>query len=344
VGDWIQLENGRQGRVREIRWRHTVVETRDWDTVIVPNQLLLTSQITILGKRDGQPLQHRMWVDFHVDYRVPPSRVIQVVGDALRASPFAHVALDPPPDVICVDFTRDGGVYATYAVRYWLTDLSVDDPTSSSVRTRIYAALRRADVAMSWYSSTLFVAPFAATESAPDQASRRARAIRDLDAIDLFKPLLPEEREPLAEHLIRLGFVAGETITRQGAVAHWLYVLSSGEVEVRTAVDGAAEKVVATLRSPAFFGEMGLMTGEPRLASVVATTDVECYRIDKAGFQAVVHGRPEVAKELSRVLAARRVELVSVRDGLDAEARYAREKNEQERILERIQVFFGLQR
>ncbi len=37
VGDWLQLENGKQGRVTAIRWRHTEVETRDWDTIIVPN-------------------------------------------------------------------------------------------------------------------------------------------------------------------------------------------------------------------------------------------------------------------------------------------------------------------
>src|ERR1041384_1603602 len=37
LGDWLQLPNGQQGKVKAIRWRHTVVETRNWDTVIVPN-------------------------------------------------------------------------------------------------------------------------------------------------------------------------------------------------------------------------------------------------------------------------------------------------------------------
>lgn len=57
VGDWIQLPDGQQGRVIAIRWRHTVVETRNWDTIIVPNANLLAQNIVILGKRFGKPLR-----------------------------------------------------------------------------------------------------------------------------------------------------------------------------------------------------------------------------------------------------------------------------------------------
>src|SRR5690606_35635045 len=78
-GDWIQLENGRQGRVRAVRWRHTVVETRDWSTIIVPNALLLANNIMILGKRDGREVPQRYWVWFNVDFRYAPTKVIDVV-------------------------------------------------------------------------------------------------------------------------------------------------------------------------------------------------------------------------------------------------------------------------
>ena len=138
VGDWLQLENGKQGKVREIRWRHTVVETRDWDTIIVPNASLLASNITILGKREGLAVPHRMWVYFNVDFRYGPSRVIDVVTEALRGSPIERVAADPPPNVICYDLAKDTrDSFAYYAVRYWLTDLAVDDPTNSAVRHRV---------------------------------------------------------------------------------------------------------------------------------------------------------------------------------------------------------------
>ena len=84
------------------------------------------------------------------------------------------------------------------------------------------------------------------------------------------------------------------------------------------------------------------MTGEPRTADVVALTDVECYRLDKEAFKHVLQARPEIAAELSRTLAERRVELWAVRDGLTDEQKKQRRDTEQARILQRIKEFFAL--
>src|SRR6266576_1171639 len=58
VGDWIRID-GQEGIVKEIRWRHTSIETRNWDTIVIPNSALMKSHATILGRRAGQPHQHR---------------------------------------------------------------------------------------------------------------------------------------------------------------------------------------------------------------------------------------------------------------------------------------------
>ena len=344
VGDWIQLENGKQGRVKDIRWRHTVLETRDWATLIVPNAQLLASNILILGKRGGEAVPQRMWVYFQVDFRYPPSRVVKVVSDALAGAPIERVAKDPAPSVICMDLARDGkDSFALYAVRYWLTDLAVDDPTSSLVRVRIHAALRRADIPLARPTQSLFINPDNETDREQRESRQRSQELRALHAMNLFDSLTPEEKETLTHHIRFAPFTAGEVITRQGAVAHWLYILESGDVEVRTRIEGATDtKLVATLTGPNFFGEMGLMTGEPRFADVVAKTDADCYRLDKPGFQTVILKRPEIAKEMSERLAERRVELIAIRDNLDDEARKARQKKEQAHILVNIQDFFGL--
>ncbi len=342
VGDWIQLENGKQGKVREIRWRHTVVETRDWDVIVVPNASLLSSNITILGKRDGKKVPHRMWVYFNVDFRYPPARVIDVVSEAVRGSPIERVADDPPPSVVCMDFARDNrDSFAYYAVRYWLTDLAVDDPTSSAVRHRIHTALKRADIPLAM--------PLRGVRVTLEEAALEKAKLEDHDrrhatvvSVELFEALTDEERGFVSHHLLYAPFSRGETMTRQGAVAHWLYLLAAGSAEIRVSGDDGSTKTVATITGPTFFGEMGLMTGEPRFASVVATTDTECYRLDKAVFEGILQKRPEVAKQISSLLARRRVELVVVREGLDADGRKAREATEQARILKRIEDFFGL--
>lgn len=343
VGDWIALENGRSGKVKEIRWRHTVVETRDWDTIIVPNASLLASNITILGKRDGMPLQHRMWVYFNVDFRYPPQTVINVINDALGAAPIARVAAEPKAHAICMDFAKDNrDSFAYYAVRYWLTDIAVDDPTSSIVRTRVYAALKRAGIPLARPASQIFFTSADESEEVrrlERHKEKRGVAIR---ALDLFKSLTPDELALVIDHVHYAPFAAGETITKQGAVAHWLYILASGSVEIRTRLASGEAKAVATLESPNFFGEAGMMTGEPRGADVIAVSDVECYRLEKSGFETIIRERPEIAAVMSVVLAKRRMELVDAREGLDADTRKARESVEQERILGRIQGFFGL--
>jgi small-conductance mechanosensitive channel/CRP-like cAMP-binding protein len=344
VGDWLQLPDGQQGKVVAIRWRHTVVETRNWDTIVVPNANLLAQNIVILGKRSGKPVQHRMWIYFNVDFRYPPSHVIDAVREALRAGPIEGVSEDPPPSVICHDFAKDGrDSFAYYAVRYWLVDLPNDDPTSSRVRARVYTALKRAGIPLARPAQTLFVTP--EEDDAVQTARRKERLLRAVERVDLFRSLTQQERDFVAEHLKYAPFAEGETVTKQGAVAHFLYVLCAGKVEIRRhAEHSLLAKVVATIEAPDFFGEMGLMTGEPRTADVVALTDVECYRLDKEGLQRILEERPEVAEHFSKTLARRRVDLATVAEGLDAEAGRARVATEETRILDKIQEFFGLAR
>jgi CRP-like cAMP-binding protein/small-conductance mechanosensitive channel len=349
-GDWIQLENGRQGRVRAIRWRHTVVETRDWATIIVPNVQLLGSSIMILGKREGRDVPQRAWVWFNVDYRFPPTRVIEVVSEALLGAPIEGVASTPPLSVVCMDFTKEmRESFATYAVRYGLTDLATEDPTSSRVRARIYTALRRASIPLAVPARTSFVEIQNERRVSNREARKTQARLEALRTVSLFRHLTEQELATLATGMTHMIYTAGEVITRQGATAHWLYVLTNGTVEVRAHVDPDGEgplpsrtKVVATLKAPDFFGEMGLMTGEPRAADVCATTDVDCFRLGKATFERVLLLRPTIANELSEHMATRRIELLAVRDGLDPETRQSRQASEQDRILLGIKGFFGL--
>lgn len=348
-GDWIQLENGKQGKVRAVRWRHTVIETRDWSTIVVPNSVLLQGSITLLGKREGREVPQRLWVWFNVDFRWAPSRVIDVVTEALQ-SPIDNVSEDPRPNVVCMDFSKDGKEsFATYAVRYWIKDLAADDPTNTRIRQRVYTALHRAKIPLAIPAHTSLWE----NHDARWKASRHARHIEEridaLRTVSLFKPLSDAELATLAEGMSHVIYCRGEIITRQGAVAHWLYVMTSGSVDVRVRHDPDGDgpvneqnATVATIRAPGFFGEAGLMTGEPRGADVIAASDVVCFRLGKETFEKVLLARPEIADELSNTLAARRVELLAVREGLDVDSMRVRQESERERILKGIKGFFGL--
>ncbi len=337
VGDWITLGNV-SGRVSEIRWRYTALETRDWETVVVPNTQLMKERVTVLGRRAGEKRQLRRWVRFSAEYRFPPTQVIDAVDSCLQEIPIANVAAEPRPHTLLMDL---GPSTCDYAVRYWLTDLVLEDPTDSEVRTRVHFALRRAGIPFSLPAQALFLT----TESEDRRAAERSldlqRRLAVLLQVELFKNLEHPDLERLAERLVDAPFARGETLTRQGAVGHWLYVVASGTVSVRIRSDGL-EREIARLTDGSFFGEMSLMTGAPRSATVVALTDVACYRLDKPAFQGILRERPELAEEFARILAGRSTELERAREGLDAEAAGRRRQVTQRDLLQRIREFFGL--
>ncbi len=337
VGDWISV-NDISGRVTEVRWRYTAVETRNWETVLIPNIVLLRNHVKIMGRRAGQPTLWRRWVKFNVDFQHQPSDVIEVVEASVRGARIARVAVDPAPQVLLMEL---GSSSAEYAVRYWLSDMSQTDATDSEIRTRIYFGLQRAEIALSMPSQHVLVTQEDQQREAAKTEKQVTRRRTLLERVDLFGSLSADERNELAKTLRYAPFSRGEVMTRQGAEAHWLYLIEEGTASVRIG-DGVVEKEVAKLGSFSFFGEMSLLTGQPRAATVVAETDVECFRLEKAGFQKVLEKRPELAKDFAAALSKRSVELDAAREGLDAETARKRQKSSEADLFGQIKAFFRL--
>ena len=339
VGDWVKIDQT-GGLVKDIGWRTVTIETRNWDTVIIPNSVLMKSQILIQGRRAGQPVQERRWLYFNVDFRFAPTEVVRVVTEALISDPMEGVAAEPKPNCLLMEF-KDS--YASYALRYWLTDLARDDPTDSMVRGRIFFALQRAGIPLSVPAYTTFVE----ARDVERQRLHHEREIQqrltalDLARVELFRTMNDEERRKLGERLRFTPFMKGEVMTRQGAEAHWLYILTKGSAEVLLSADGVT-KQVSVLHAGDFFGEMSLLTGEPRSATVQALEDSECYRLDRQAFEDILRARPELTQHFSEILARRKVELEAVRHDLDADARARMMQQHQRRFFENIYKLFGL--
>lgn len=337
VGDWIKVGDV-TGRVSEIRWRYTAIETRNWETVLIPNGRLTKEVVIVIGRREGQPRQWRRWVWFQVDFRYGPSRVIEAVEAAMRSAPMPNVSATPPPNCVLMDYHES---VARYAVRYWLTDIAADDPTDSVVRLRLYAALERANIPLALPAHAIFMTEDNAKRRERKRQSDQARRLDILKNVPIFAPLAEAERAVLADAMIHSPYAKGEVITRQGQLAHWLYCVLEGQVSVRVAVDGL-ETEVAVLGPGEVFGEMSLLTGEPRAASAVALSDVECWRLDKDAFQKVLREKPEFAGPIAKLLAERRVGLLEARDRLDGASRQAQVDREQSDVLQRMRRFLGL--
>ena len=102
------------------------------------------------------------------------------------------------------------------------------------------------------------------------------------------------------------------------------------------------ERELAQLGEGHFFGEMGLLTGAARTATVVAIDEVECYRLGKQIFQELVKDRPEIAQEVAAELARRRSQMSAAKEDLDAEAARERERQTAQDLMQKIRSFFGI--
>src|SRR5262249_20684915 len=138
VGDWVRVDE-LNGRVVDIRWRSTLIETRNWETVVIPNSVMMKSRVAILGQHEGEPLQQRRILNFMVDPGVPPARVITLVNEEMRGVQIANVARVPFPTTVLFGFELGN---LRYQLRYFLTDIQEDDYTDSLVRVHLFASLQ----------------------------------------------------------------------------------------------------------------------------------------------------------------------------------------------------------
>lgn len=331
IDQWVRV-NDTTGRVMQIGWRSTMLLTRNGETVVVPNQVLMKNAFAILGREQGASRVWRRWIWFEVDWTLAPGRVIAAANAALNQADIAGVASTPAPGCVLMEWKE--GV-ARYALRYWLNDLANDDPTDSQVREHLFAALARAGITLATSGHSVLL-------TRNDEHTRELRAAAEqsmreqaLRHVHLFSGLTQDELAHLAQELIFAPFAAGDVITRQGAHAHWLYILTRGEVAIWHDYGTPGAHMLATLDAGNFFGEMGLMTGTPRTATVVATTEVECWRLDKEAFARILQQRPEIAQQVSALLAERLHQDRATPNGHNGGAPH----NE---LLGRIRAFFGL--
>ena len=340
IGDWLRVE-GAMGQVVGIRWRYTSLATNNGETLIIPNALLVRNRMNVLARRGDLRIPWRRPVEISVGYEWPPSRVIEVIDAALARADMRNVARAPAPSCICAAFEASA---IKYVVRYWLTDLTQDEYTDSVVRLHALAALSREGMEVpitrieNFWSST---ADVRSREAARERDARLAL----LGTMELFRPLTEPEHRALSAELKPAPFVDGDVVTAEGETADSLYMLARGRVGIfRNAAPGSepARQRLASLTAPSYFGEMGLLTGQARTATVIAEGEVLCYRLDKPGFEAILKARPELAEGLSQTLAARQAANDATLASLSADARARATGSRASDLVQKIRQFFGI--
>jgi CRP-like cAMP-binding protein len=291
VGHWVTIA-GTDGLISEVTWRATKIRTKAGNFVVVPNSVVAKETIT----NYSEPTQDtRLEVEVGASYETPPNEVKAVIARALRDEPL--LASSREPEILLVDFAASA---ITYRVRVWTTDFANDMRVRDRVRSHIYYAFRRHGITIPYPIQVQIEQP-AAVETRDDGAR-----VALLDGVEVLASLSAEQRAQLVGASLTMLYEAGQVIVREGDPGASMFVVRSGEAAVTVA--GAAGEV-ARHRSGGFFGEMSLLTGDPRTATVTAVTDCELLEIGVDAFRRVVLADAAVVDKVTAAVAARRAEL-----------------------------------
>lgn len=331
IGDWIKIDDV-SGQVVQVQWRHTAVRTLFGEMVLIPNSQLMKSRVMLTG---GDSVPRRLsTVFFYCDSATRPGDVIEAIQYAFGQAEFDTIAADPPPVCVVTDFA--GGLI-TYAVRYWLTDPLAVGHTASLVRQHIHAVFQRQGWQMAAPGMELSVASRRMRETRQQKHEQQGleQRFQLLRGIELFSPLTSDELHSLASRLKPIPYVAGSILARQGDAGDCLFIVASGRATVWLETRGSRH-MLAEVGQGEVIGEMSLMTGEARQATVTARTHVNCYVLDKSVFQETLEQRPELADAFAQLLTARKQELTALHDNVSA----IPEAVEKAAILARIRNLF----
>lgn len=323
VGDWIEVHGtpSHIGRVREINWRATRLHTLDNVDVIVPNGLLAKATVT---NYDRPHRAARRSIYFHVPYAVPPRRVHEVVVPAVSGA--TGVLATPAPSLVTFGFDESG---VSYWLRFYIDEMARRDAIDGAVRDRVWYSLERAGVALGVPARNIAMEEISEESERSRYEKKVAMRITEIAQIDLFSRLSAEDVRRLAEHARSELYAPGEVVIRRGDRGETMFVVLSGELRVHLEANGVGATEEVKISRGSFFGEMSLLTGDPRTATVVAQTPSELLVLDHLAFKQLFANHPEVAKAISekvierrRNMAARRVtELPSTAIDQDSETR-----------------------
>jgi small-conductance mechanosensitive channel len=336
VGDWIAFDGEQKniGRVVEINWRATRVLTLDQVEVTVPNAALAKAPIRNFTK----PTEvSRRSVYVFAPYHVPPMDVHRAILEAVADAP--GVVGDPPPSVVTNQFGEYG---IEYWVRFFTDQFHKRDVVDGGVRERIWYALRRARVEIPYPHRTIEV--HQVTEESSARETERLLADRDraLRCVDMLRVLSADDIRRLAEMSEQRMYAPGEVIVRQGDESSELYIIERGEVTVTVRrQNGETELDLARLGPGKFFGEMALVTGDKRQATVRAVSACELLAVGREAMQRILEKTPDLAERISAVLAERQAAL-DVRASASVGREHAETQERKDQLLGRIRKFFSL--
>jgi CRP-like cAMP-binding protein len=316
------------GIVEELSWRAIKLRTMEGNVVLIPNSIASREKLEVFP-RPGRPIARTLAVG--LEYDLPPARARDALEAAGRDLP--GIAPHPEPAAYLKSFDNFA---VTYELRYWLEDYARFLELDSQVRERVWYRLDRENIRIAYP----LIRQWQWAAGPLTTPSRRDAIDRAISNVDLFALLSDEARRQLAEGARERRFAPGETIVREGDRGSSMFIVESGRLAVSAHGKVGQSQKLAVLEAGMPFGEISLLTGDPRTATVRALTEATLLEIDKATLSPILRESPSLVGMLELKMQERRRQ---VADALEAARGGESDRTEDRTPLgHRIARFFGL--
>jgi small-conductance mechanosensitive channel/CRP-like cAMP-binding protein len=329
VGDWLQVGE-RFAEVMEINWRSTRLRTNDNIYLDIPNNEMVGHAIVNLH----YPTEvHAMRIRVGVEYKNRPNRVKDALFRA--ASTADGVLAEPKVKIFLVDFAEFAAIYE---IKFYMGNHSRINEINDAVRTNVWYELKRQDITIPFPIRTLQLERRAVRPVQEDYDEARS-ILRDEP---LFECLSDAQIDNLVKEARLNCFGRGESVIQEGAEGDSMFVLLRGAAQVSVSKNGSLIPV-ATLNAGDCFGEMSLLTGERRMATVQAKSDCYVLEIGKPVMAEVIRDSPDCLQRLSELLARRKLETEGiVKEVAHTDEQVLKQRQYTATFLNRLRTFFEL--
>jgi small-conductance mechanosensitive channel/CRP-like cAMP-binding protein len=291
IGDWIQLATVGPGRVTEISWRATRLETIEGRTIIVPNSSLVGNQFT----NWNTPQRHfRHSTKLAMGYDVPAERVVAILQAAMEA---AEGVLPEPKPTVSIEECGESGI--VYGMLYWIADYPQIVAVPRAVTINALKFLDQAG-----YAPVYPVREVVMSERHTGQIQRRIDVGTILRRAPFFQSFSEPAMAQIEQTVAPRELPAGQTIIRKGDEGNSLFILVAGLLDVIDQRE-QEQRRVGRLYPGDVFGEMSLLTGAPRQATVMATTPVTVLEICKRDIEPILAENTDFLATLAQLQADR---------------------------------------
>jgi small-conductance mechanosensitive channel len=305
LGDWLTIYSEHlpepiYGRVTGVTWRAIFLALEDGQSLMVPNHMI-TANAVLNHSRPREA--KRLVVEIGVDNRVPCGRVSNMLlGEAIKVSRAPGMAIDPGPSVI-IDRLSSDAVF--YHVRFYSDPHGITPTLAKSIMYRALLGVTQRN-ALPMPVTLVEMAGAPDLKSVPADADIQS----GLRNTDLFSRVLNDTQlKFLAGRSKITQFELNAVLIRQGEAASSMFIILEGAARITIASSDEAQREVSVLSTGDIVGEMSLMTGANRSATVTAMTRITAIEITKEPIAELLRQSPELLLSFSQVLSQRQEQL-----------------------------------